>query len=380
MKKMVIIVTVPVVLETWLKGQPKFLSDYYNVEIITAYAPSITKIQSHENVTIKTMDFTREINPLKDIKVLLQLFVYLVRTRPSIVYTLTPKAGLLGMIASWMALISHRVHNIVGLPHLEAKGRRRIILTYTEKITYFFASNLYCNSKNLRTIVATMTNKTVKVIGDGSVNGVDTALFRDTMQDDEKSKVKEALRFLEDDFIITYVGRIVKDKGLNELLDVFDDLSKKHSHIKLLLIGDYKNETDPISRESQIIMQSNKHIKYLEFQDDVKAFLSITNLFVLPSYREGLPNVLIEAGSLGIPMVATDINGCNEVVEDGVNGILVKPKDKVLLFEAIERFVVDKVFYMHIKNAVRPSIIKKYEQHRFWKSLKEMFFELEKEK
>lgn len=138
MKKLVIIVTVPVVLETWLKGQAKFLANYYEVEIITSYSQKIKDIEKFENANIKIMDFNRQINLIKDLKVLLQLFLYLLKTRPFIVYTLTPKAGLLGMIAAWMARIPHRIHNVVGLPHLEAIGKKKVILEITERITYFF--------------------------------------------------------------------------------------------------------------------------------------------------------------------------------------------------------------------------------------------------
>jgi len=150
MKKMTIIVTVPLVLETWFKDQPKFLSQYYEVEIITADAKSVQSIAEHENVPIKIVDFNRKINFFKDLKVLGQLFFYLIKKRPDIVYTLTPKAGLLGMIASWMAFVPHRVHSVVGLPHLEATGKRRTILMMTERITYWFATNIYCNSFNLK--------------------------------------------------------------------------------------------------------------------------------------------------------------------------------------------------------------------------------------
>lgn len=369
MQKLLIIVTVPVVLETWLKGQAKFLSSCYDVSIITAASDKVTSIEEYENVHIRTMDFTRQINPFKDIKVLVQLFAYMIKEKPNIVYTLTPKAGLLGMIASWMAKINKRIHCVVGLPHLEANGIKKFILTATEKVTYLFSSKLYCNSLNLQKTVALMTNKHVGVIGNGSVNGVDSEYFRDKLSEVEKLNIRKGLGFKKNDFIIIFVGRIVKDKGINELVDVFTSLNKKHLHIKLLLIGDYKNETDYISKESEIMIKENSAIKYMKFQDDVRSFLCISDMFVLPSYREGLPNVLIEAGSLGVPLIATDINGCNEVIENNTNGLLVIKKDKVSLLNAIEKLIVNKQFYNKIKRNVRDSIIEKYDQKYFWNEL-----------
>jgi len=377
MTKLLIIVTVPVVLETWLKGQPKFLSEYYDVEIITAPSPTVTSVAEYENVPIKTMDFTRQISPFRDIKVLLKLVAYMRKEKPSIVYTLTPKAGLLGMIASWISRVPHRVHCVVGLPHLEAQGKRKTILTVTEKITYFFASQIYCNSLNLQKVVSFMTRKPVGVIGNGSVNGVDTEYFKDRMTQENKVDIIESLGFSKSDFIITFVGRIVKDKGINELLNVFEKLSQKYLDIKLLLIGDYKNETDPISAKSMQIIQENPSVKYLEFQEDVGEFMSISKLFVLPSYREGLPNVLIEAGSYGIPLVATDINGCNEIIRDNENGLLVKKKDEEELSDAIEKFITDREFYQNIQSNVRESIVSRYDQKYFLQELHKEFLKVE---
>ena len=377
MKKLVIIVTVPVVLETWLKGQAKFLSDYYEVEIITAPSHTISSIESYENVSIKTMDFNRQINFFKDIKVLMQLWLYLIKEKPSIVYTLTPKAGLLGMIASWISGVKHRVHCVVGLPHLEAEGTRKTILTMTEKITYFFSSKIYCNSINLKDIVASMTSKSVDIIGNGSVNGVDTDYFKDRLTSKEKTQVLEKLGFKTDDFVIIFVGRIVKDKGINELLNVVNALSLKYTNIKLLLIGDYKNESDPISEKSMQIIDENASIKYLEFQEDIGIFMSISNLFVLPSYREGLPNVLIEAGSYGIPLVATNINGCNEIITHNQNGVLVNKKDEKDLSNAIEKLITDKEFYQKIKTNIRPSIVSRYDQKYFLSELLKEFQKVE---
>jgi len=377
MTKLLIIVTVPVVLETWLKGQPKFLSEYYDVEILTAPSPTVTGVSKYENVPIKTMDFTRQISPFRDIKVLLKLISYMKQEKPSIVYTLTPKAGLLGMIASWISRVPHRIHCVVGLPHLEAQGKRKTILTVTEKITYFFASQIYCNSLNLQKVVSSMTTKPVGVIGNGSVNGVDTEYFKDRMTQEKKIEIIESLGFSKNDFIITFVGRIVKDKGINELINVFDNLSNKYSDIKLLLIGDYKNETDPISSKSMQIIEENSSVKYLEFQEDVGEFMSISKLFVLPSYREGLPNVLIEAGSYGIPLVATDINGCNEIIRDNENGLLVKKKDEQELSDAIEKFITDREFYQRIQSNVRESIVSRYDQKYFLQELHKEFLKVE---
>lgn len=377
MKKLVIVVTVPVVLETWLRGQAKFLSQSYDVEIITSNAQNIKNIEHYEAVNIKTMDFNREINIFKDVKILLQLIYYFIKTQPDIVYTLTPKAGLLGMMASFFTQVPHRVHCVVGLPHLEAKGKRKFILEFTEKLTYLFANKLFCNSLNLKKNILLMTKKNVNIVGNGSVNGVDTNYFKDTLSKNEKDKIMSKLGLQENHFIIIFVGRIVNDKGVNELVKAFENLNLKYSFSKLLLVGDYKNETDIISTKSQQIIKNNNSIIYLEFQEDIREYLAISNLLVLPSYREGLPNVLIEAGSYGLPLVATNINGCNEVIIDEQNGLLINKKDEIDLFEAMERFIIDKDFYHRIKNNARDSIVSRYSQEFFYTELLKEFKKIE---
>lgn len=379
MKKLVILVTVPMVLETWLKGQAKYLSNYYEVEIITSYANTLDSIKLYENVNIKTVDFTRKINIFKDLKVLIDLIAYFYRNKPDIVYTLTPKAGLLGMLAAWVLRIPLRIHIVVGLPHMEAKGKRKIILEITERITYFCCTNLYANSLNLQAYIQKyFLFKNVNVIGQGSANGVDTHWYQDTSSAIEKMEGREKIGILKNDFVITFVGRIVKDKGIDELIEVFNLLSINFHHLKLLLVGDFEDNLNPISKESKKYILEYQNIIHIKFQEDIRSFLSISDLFVLPSYREGLPNSLIEAGSYGIPLLSTDINGCNEVIINGKNGLLVEKKSKNELYVAMERFISDKVFYTKVKSCVRESIVRRYSQDYFWNELRNEFLKLEK--
>ena len=380
MKKLIIIVTVPIVFETWLKGQAKYLSQFYDVEIITSFSSTITAIETYENVPVQCVAFNRKINPLLDLKVLLDLWKYFRENKPDIVYTLTPKAGLLGMLASWFCGVPLRIHNIVGLPMMEAKSKRRFILEITERVTYFCATHLYANSFNLKEYIQKhLTHKAVNVIAQGSVNGVDTNFFNDTLTPIEKACLTKKLGIENGDFVITFVGRIVKDKGIIELVHTFDTLSQSFKHLKLLLIGHFEEALDPIDAESKVIIERNQKITHIGFQEDIRTYLSITDLFVLPSYREGLPNVLIEAGSYGIPLIATNINGCNEVVLPGKNGLLVEPKDVDALCASIKRFVMENDFYHEIKKNVRQSILSRYAQDDFWLALSNEFSKLEKE-
>lgn len=373
MKKLVILVTVPVVLQTWLKKQPQFLSQHFDVEIITSNSNNIKDIEAFEGVPIKIVDFNRKINFLKDLKVLVLLMIYFLKKRPYIVYTLTPKSGLLGMLAAFLCGIKNRIHNVVGLPHLEASGKRKLILIFTERLTYFCATKLYCNSINLVKEMKKLTKKDVSVIGNGSVNGVDIEFFKNNYTEDEQFNLRLENKIDAKDFTIIFVGRIVEDKGINELISVFTKLQKKYNNLKLLLIGDFEDDLNPLSVSTKQILLSNKSIIHKEFQQDIRDFLAISDLFVLPSYREGLPNVLIEAGSFGLPLLGTDINGCNEIIINNQNGLLVKMKDEESLYKGIERLINDKEFYNGIKSNVRKSIVERYSQDYFYSQLYQEF-------
>ena len=373
MKKIVIITTVPLSLANLIKGQPKYLSKFYNVKLVTSSSPINSKISDFEGIDIKAIDMTRKITPLQDLKAIYRLYKYISYENPDVVYTFTPKAGLLGMIASFFSRVPVRIHNIVGLPLMEAKGIKLILLKSIEKLTYFFSTKIFCNSFGLKKYINdNLTSLPITVVAQGSINGVDKEYFKHKHNKEEELETKTRYNILKDDFVITFIGRIVKDKGINELVESFAMLLKKHSNLKLLLVGDYENK-NKIDKETMRLINNLNSIITVGFQDDIRKFLSITNLFALPSYREGLPNSLIEAGSFGIPLLATDINGCNEVIENNETGLLIEMKDVKSLKNGIEKFIIDEKFYFYVKSNVRNKIIKKYNQKFVWSELKNEF-------
>ncbi len=376
MKKLVIFTTVPLSLATLVKGQPKYLSSFFNVYLVTSNEPINKQIKEYEGVELKAIDMSRKITPFKDLKSLIKIYIYLKEIKPDIVYSFTPKAGLLAMIASFFARVPIRVHNIVGMPLMEAKGNKKKLLKLIEKLTYLFSTNLFCNSFGLQKYInENLTKREVKVIANGSVNGVDTEFFKDTFSIAQKDKLREELNIKKDDFVFIFIGRVVKDKGINELVEAFSILKKSHKSLKLLIVGDFEEHLNAISQKSMDLMRSDIDIIRVDFQKDIRSYLSISHIFVLPSYREGLPNSLIEAGSFGLPLVATNINGCNEIIVDRENGILVEKKNVYSLVNALLELIEDTNLYNKIKDNVRNSIIKRYNQEFFLKKLKD---ELEK--
>ena len=374
MKKILILATVPMSLTTLLKGQAKYLSGFYEVKLITSNSYINSRIAEFEGVEVKAIDMSRKITPLQDLRALYRLYRFILNENPDIVYTFTPKAGLLGMMASFLSRVPVRIHNVVGLPLMEASGKKFILLKFIERLTYFFSTNIFCNSFGLKEYInSNLTSLPITVIGQGSINGVDTEYFKNKYNKEEGLKIRGKYNILKDDFVITFIGRIVKDKGINELVESFINLVKKYPNLKLLLVGDYEEDLNPIDKKNKKFIDELDSIIAIGFKNDIREFLAITDLFTLPSYREGLPNSLIEAGSFGIPLLATDINGCNEIIENNETGILVKKKDAKSLKDGIEKLIVDKRLYSYIRDNVRDRIIKKYDQNYFWKELKNEF-------
>jgi len=372
MKKLVIVTTVPLSLATLIKGQPKYLSKYFNTTLITSNGELIERVKESEGVRVITIDMSRKITPIADLKSLIKLFTTFKKIEPNIVYSFTPKAGLLAMIASYFAGVKVRVHNIVGMPLMEAKGLKREILKLIERITYSFATNLFCNSYGLRDYIKkNLTDRDIEIIYNGSINGVDTDYFKDNFSKEEKRRIKAELGIKEDDFVLLFVGRVVRDKGIDELVEAFEVLTRRFKNLKLLIVGDFEEHLNPLKRESIKILKSGRNIIQVGFQKDIRGYLAVSDVFILPSYREGLPNSLLEAGSFGLPLIASNINGCNEIVIDGENGLLVEPKSVDDIIKKITTLVENRELYNKLKLNIRDSIIKRYNQENFLKSLKD---------
>lgn len=361
-----LVTTVPLSLATLLHGQPRALAEHFDVHLVTADGPLVDRVLRQEGLPIRIVPMTRQITPRSDAAALAALTAFFGRERPDIVQTYTPKAGLIGMLAARAACVPHRIHGIVGMPLMEATGRRAAILTATERLTYACATDLTSNSTGLRTWVHDhLTRKPITVIGHGSINGVDTAAWRRRMSDAERDAHRATIDIDPDDVVFLFVGRIVRDKGVEELVEAFDAVHRVHPHAKLLMVGDFEPDLDPVNAATAHALDHHPGIRRTGFAHDVRPWASIADVFVLPSYREGLPNSLIEAGSMGLPSIATDINGCNEVIVPGENGVLVPVRDGGRLRDEMQRMIDDPLHFAKLRAASRPSIVRRFDQRWF---------------
>jgi len=380
-KKLIRITTVPLSLEKLLENQPRFFSKYFDVTLVCSDKERLEQIANEQGVKYFPLEITRKITPLQDLRCLIQLVRFLLQENPHFVHSHSPKAGIIGMLAAYIARVPVRMHTVAGLPLMEATGFKRILLNLVECITYFCATNVYPNSKGLENFITNNNfcdKSKLKTLGSGSSNGIDTAYFNpEEVTETQKANLKKELNIETTDFVFSFVGRLVGDKGINELIQAFVAISKKHPSAKLILVGHTEAELDPLLSETLHSIEFDQNIIEVGFQKDIRSYLALTNVFTFPSYREGFPNVVLQANAMGIPCIVSDINGCNEIIKEGENGIIIPTKNSEILQQKMELLLEKSKLLKASKSEIRKGIRAKFEREDLWNLLLEEYKTLE---
>lgn len=359
-KKIIRVVTVSGSLVFYTSTNQTLKDKGYEVILLSSPGPELEEIQNEDIRTI-AVPMERHISLKNDFKSLLQLVKVFCKEKPFIVHSMTPKAGMLCMIAAWIVRVPRRVHTFTGLVWPTATGVKRKILMFTDWITCFCATHVIPEGEGVRNDLQThITKKPMKVLGYGNVMGVDMNRFRHRPEIDEAAKTikKEGI------FTFIFVGRIVGDKGMNELMEAFVRLLKVNDKIRLILVGKYEENLDPVKPETLERIQKTPQIEAVgsKFGDNLLTYYVASDSFVFPSYREGFPNTVMEAGAMGLPSIVTDINGSREIIENGKNGLIIPSKDADALYEAMKKMIEDKEAYKRMAENARPMIDSRYEQ------------------
>jgi len=372
MPKLFRVTTVPESLNILLRGQHKFMSkNGFEVIGISSAGNALYEVSQQEEIRVIEINMSRKITPIKDFLSVYNLYKLIKKEKPIIVHSHTPKAGVVAMMAAKIANVPIRLHTVAGLPLMEAKGIKRKLLNFVEKVTYACATKVYPNSKGLYDFIVEeelISSIKMKIIANGSSNGIDTSYF-DSERISEKQREEFLTRLIiqKKDFVFIFVGRLVGDKGINELIDAFARI--KDSNVKLLLVGGLESDLDPLKSETIHEIDKNKNIISVGFQKDVRPYFAISHCLVFPSYREGFPNVVLQAGAMGLPSIVSNINGCNEIIQEGINGSIIPSKDRESLYTVMHKIISDEAWRKQLAGNARDIIVSHYEQKLVWDAL-----------
>lgn len=335
----------------------KMRSMGYDMVAVTSPGPELDKLRDEDGFHCVAVPMERHISIVSDLKSLIKMIWVFHKEKPQVVHSMTPKAGMICMVAAWLARVPVRIHTFTGLVWPTATGLKRKILMTTDWLTCACATHVIPEGQGVLNDLKNggITKKPMKVLGYGNVRGVDMDRFSSTRFE---STSDPSL------FTFVFVGRIVGDKGINELVEAFVKLHDKHKNARLVLVGNYEYDLDPVKDVTRKLIDNNDAINACgaKYGDDLLQMYVDADCFVMPSYREGFPNTVLEAGAMGLPSIVTNINGSREIIENEKNGLIVPSKDSKALYNAMERMLLDDKARMTMKNNARPMIASRFEK------------------
>ena len=366
--------TIPLSLNLFCRGLLKELSYKYEVIGLSSPGKELDELAGRESIRVIAVPMERHISIVQDCKSLFTIYRVFRKEKPVMVHSMTPKAGLLCMMAAWLARVPLRVHTFTGLVFPTSIGVRRRILMMTDAITCACATHIIPEGEGVKNDLNNygITKKPMRVLGYGNVMGVDMEMYSRRTEIMDKAKVvrKHIFTFL-------YVGRIVKDKGINELCEAFNKLFGL-AEARLILVGPSEDSLDPISDKAREIIAKNPNIESVggKYGDELLAYYAAADCFVLPSYREGFPNTVLEAGAMGLPSIVTDVNGSREIIKQGENGVVIPSKNADALYHAMKDMMADRTAREYMASNARKMVEDRFEQGFVRKCLYDFYDEV----
>lgn len=361
---------------SFVEGMLPDLMKKYEVVLLSSPGVRMKNAVARYGVRTIAVPMERRISLKHDIVSLWRMIKVFRKEKPDMVHSMTPKAGLLSMMAAWLTNVPVRVHTFTGLVFPTSTGLKRRVLMATDWLTCACATHIIPEGEGVKNDLLNhgITKKTIKVLGYGNVRGVDMEYYR--VSEEIRVKSKELRK--PDTFTFLFVGRIVGDKGINELCEAFERLKETEKSIRLLLVGRFEDELDPVSDKTRETINNDSSIEAVgpKYGDELLAYYAAADCFVFPSYREGFPNTVLEAGAMGLPSIVTDINGSREIITEGENGIIIPSHNAEALFHAMLKMMRDKDAHEKMADNARQMIASRYEQGFVRKCLYDFYDEI----
>jgi len=365
MKKFYITTTIPLTF-IFFKGQPRLWEEQFDVCAISSEKEKLKAFAEEEGIAYKYIPMKREISLFSDFICLILFIWTFIKERPYIVHGNTPKASMLSMVAAWITRRPVRIYMCHGLRYQGTKGKLRKLLMMMERLSCMCATHVISVSKGVADVMVVdglCEKEKMQVVGYGSAGGVNLGWFN---PQEVQSNIRKELNISDTSFVFCFVGRLVGDKGVNELVKAFDRLCEDNKDVHLLLVGPVESVQNPIETKTSSIIEHNPNIHAVGMQKDVRPYLKASNAFVLASYREGFGMVLIEAGAMGLPCITTNITGCNEIIVPGENGAIVESKDQESLYLEMKRWIENPLLVESMENNARRMVEERYDCHKVW--------------
>ncbi len=386
MKKLIRVTTVDLSLHVLLEGQLGFLNREFEVVGVAADTGLLKAVGEREGIRVIDVPMHREIALWSDFKCLCRLVRIFRKEKPDIVHSNTPKGSLLSMIAARLTGVPNRIYLVTGLRFQGEKGFKKWLLKRMERIACACATKVIPEGLGVkRTLIEErIARKPLAIIHNGNINGIDMAYYSPVACPRKRNEMRLELGLAERDFAFVFIGRIVGDKGMNELAEIlrgkeilrFAQDGRKGAlsdRCKLILVGAFESELDPLEEGNEGFFRSSGNVRYVGYQSDVRPYLLAADALVFPSYREGFPNVVMQAGAMGLPSIVTDINGCNVIIIEGENGRIIPPRDKEALGNMMAWFFEHPLEVARMAAKAREMIASRYDRQDVWNALLEMY-------
>ncbi len=369
--KVVHVTTVPVSLKTHLAGQVTYLREHgFEVHVVSSPGPALDAFGESESVPVHGVPMFRAITPLRDLVGLYRLWTLLRRVRPEIVHSHTPKGGLLGMIAAWLAGVPVRVYHIRGLPFVTATGWRHRILRTSERLSCSLAHRVLSVSHSMRSIAVEeglCPSQKISVPLGGSGNGVDAERKFRPLPLSVRAEVRGRLGIPPDAVVVGFVGRLSRDKGVLELSEAWARL-RSDPRLHLLVVG--PQEMAGVEPGVEERLRADERTHFAGVVHDVPPYYAAMDVVALPTYREGFPNVALEAAAMKLPIVGTRVPGCVDAVEDGRTGTLVEPRDAEGLATALRAYAQDPELRARHGRQARERVLQHFRPEAIWEQVR----------
>ncbi|OBS13155.1 hypothetical protein ATE49_13905 [Elizabethkingia miricola] len=340
----------------------------YTFYVACSPSEELSDLSEELQFTKVPLPINRAISPIQDLKAIFLLRKFIRENKIDIVVGHTPKGGMIAMLAAYLAGLKNRVYFRHGIMFETSRGIKRFILKSIEQMTGFFATKVVCVSNEIKSISERehLSNKKKNILlGRGTCNGVDCDNRFNPENYYNERDLKDKLGLDDTNFVVGYVGRLVKDKGTEDLVNAWSLVTDKYPQARLLLVGPFEDR-DAVSEEVKNKIVDTSSIIHTGLVKNTEDYYAVMDAFILPSYREGFPTVILEASSMGLPILTTRATGCSEAIIENETGIFFDI-ESVKIYEAIEYFINNRSIARQMGENGRNFVKENFEQSYIWR-------------